>query len=439
MVRTTDPAIVVDAKGHMTTGEQDRDQPREGPYSGFVTATMRLRMQTVAYLIHIAKSVDRHSTWSHRTGVFTLVSNKCFCNPSPHPYRKICGRTFRSVCAFQIWAIYRLLDSLLLYWTETACLLSQDPGLGDLSIYSATFHRAVHTSVAFRLIVFSASISLLATGIIQNRTRLLSLSMPLKSSDIHSPHQGNSSQRSRKRKRHSSPPGTSPSLSPSTMYSSTLDKSMKMFKAVTDSVSSVKETASARKTPKAQESTSRTAYPRLPSTSMPSQDTHSQSGMQHRASAPGSTWKLDRNTGTFVAVVPTVRSTETSRSAPRASISKPHYHRNKQPSEASHSAHPSPSMFSGIIEEGSGTGGSNVGSSLGATEQPFVIQYPIHAGGRNEHSVEKKLSRHARRRAAAAHRWDRDVIPALIRPYMEYMHESQRGQASDVGNHHFYN
>ncbi|KAF9516231.1 hypothetical protein BS47DRAFT_1390869 [Hydnum rufescens UP504] len=64
MVRTTDPAVVVDAKGHMTTGEQDRDQPREGPYSGFVTATMRLRMQTVAYLIHIAKSVDRHSTWS---------------------------------------------------------------------------------------------------------------------------------------------------------------------------------------------------------------------------------------------------------------------------------------------------------------------------------------------------------------------------------------
>ncbi|KAF9503573.1 hypothetical protein BS47DRAFT_1369441 [Hydnum rufescens UP504] len=157
------------------------------------------------------------------------------------------------------------------------------------------------------------------------------------------------------------------------MYSSTLNKSMKMFKAVMDSVSSVKETASAHKTPKAQESTSRTAYPRLPSMSMPSQDTHSQSGMQHRASAPGSTWKLDRNTGTFVAVVPTVRSTETSRSAPHASISKPRYHRNKQPSEASHSAHPSPSMFSGIIEEGSGTGGSNVGSSLGATEQPFVI------------------------------------------------------------------
>ncbi|KAF9512812.1 hypothetical protein BS47DRAFT_1393841 [Hydnum rufescens UP504] len=58
-----------------------------------------------------------------------------------------------------------------------------------------------------------------------------------------------------------------------------------MFKAVTDSVSSVKETASAHKTPKAQESTSHTAYPRLPSTSMPSQDTRSQSGMQHRASA----------------------------------------------------------------------------------------------------------------------------------------------------------
>ncbi|KAF9506861.1 hypothetical protein BS47DRAFT_1399097 [Hydnum rufescens UP504] len=143
--------------------------------------------------------------------------------------------------------------------------------------------------------------------------------------------------------------------------------------AVTDSVSSIKETASACKTSKAQESTSHTAYPRLPSMSMPSQDTHSQSSMQHRASAPGSTWKLDRNTGTFVAVVPAVRSTETSQSAPRASISKPRYHCNKQPSKASHSAHPSPSMFSGIIEEGSGTGGSNVGWSLGATEQPFVI------------------------------------------------------------------
>ncbi|KAF9509272.1 hypothetical protein BS47DRAFT_1397060 [Hydnum rufescens UP504] len=42
---------------------------------------------------------------------------------------------------------------------------------------------------------------------------------------------------------------------------------------------SVKETASARKTPKAQESTSRTACPRLPSMSMPLQDTRSQSGM----------------------------------------------------------------------------------------------------------------------------------------------------------------
>ncbi|KAF9520120.1 hypothetical protein BS47DRAFT_1357629 [Hydnum rufescens UP504] len=86
-------------------------------------------------------------------------------------------------------------------------------------------------------------------------------------------------------------------------------------------------------------------------------------------------------------------------------------------------------MFSGIIKEGSGTGGSNVGLSLGVTEQPFVIQYLIHARGWNEHSVEKKLSHHVHWWAAAAHCWDWDVIPALIHPYMEYMRESQQGQA----------
>ncbi|KAF9503945.1 hypothetical protein BS47DRAFT_1309035 [Hydnum rufescens UP504] len=87
-------------------------------------------------------------------------------------------------------------------------------------------------------------------------------------------------------------------------------------------------------------------------------------------------------------------------------------------------------MFSGDIEEELAAGGGNVSSltSPKAVEEPFVVQYPLYARDLDRISVEQKLSRHVRRRAAAAQRWNRDVIPGLIRPYMEHMRESQRGQ-----------
>jgi hypothetical protein len=128
-----------------------------------------------------------------------------------------------------------------------------------------------------------------------------------------------------------------------------------------------------------------------------------------------------------VAVVPTESHTVASRSGPRSYISKPRYHRKKQSSEPPDTVPPRPSIFSCVINQGSGTGDGSL--SPKATEQTFVVQYPVYARDLEKLTIEKKLSRHARRRAAAANRWDRDVIPALIRPYMEYMRKSERGQA----------
>lgn len=242
--------------------------------------------------------------------------------------------------------------------------------------------------------------------------------MPPKSaSDV--PHGGNDFRGPQKCKRSPSAPKSHPSSSTSAdLYSSTLEKGKKTFHAVI-----AKETCSHRVSKKSNIVSTADSSQR-PSPTLP------QANTKHITTS-ATTWKFHSETGTFVATVPMNKRT----AAPRPTISKPRYHRKDQisePSQPSHDTRSRPSLFSSDgFEDELGIGGnesSGVPSPM-ATERPFVVQYPNYATRLDNFSVENKLSRHARRRSAAARRWDCDVIPALIRPYMEYMHRSQRGQS----------
>lgn len=202
-----------------------------------------------------------------------------------------------------------------------------------------------------------------------------------------------------------------------TSYSTTLEKGLKTFQAVI-----AKEARSHKVSKKLKRIV--TDSSQLPPQTLSQVHTKP-------STSTATTWKFHSDTGTFVATVPINQST----AVPRPNISKPRYHQKVRIPESSHPSHDTcsrPSLFSfdGFDNE-SGTDGnesSGVPPPM-ATEQRFVVQYPNYATRLDNFSVENKLSRHARRRSAAARRWDRDVIPALIRPYMEYMRQSQRGRS----------
>lgn len=231
---------------------------------------------------------------------------------------------------------------------------------------------------------------------------------------------------SRKRKRHSGGLQTHPDPSTSTVHSNTFESSMEMFRAVANSMSS--SGSAAVKASKNRKSTASTTNPRhapSPKLRVPSIPQRNTGG----ASGRGTTWKLDTDTGTFVAVTQTAQPMKGP--IPRANISRPRYHRSTLPSKFSDVPQSRPSLFSGDIKEGSSEAdGNNVSRfpSPEAIEVPFTIQCPTYINDLDRITVETKLSRHARRRAAAALRWDRDVIPSLIRPYMEYMRKSRQGE-----------
>jgi CxC1 like cysteine cluster associated with KDZ transposases len=227
----------------------------------------------------------------------------------------------------------------------------------------------------------------------------------------------NDFQGSRKRERSPSASNPHPSSSaPSDTYSSTLEKGLKTFQAVI-----AKETSSRKVSKKPMTAVYRANPSQLPTPTL------SQTNTKPITSAV-TAWKFHGDTGTFIATVPINRP-----AAPRASITKPRYHRKvriSEPSQPSHDTRPSLFSSDGFEDElGSGGDEPSGAPSPMATEQRYVVHYPNYATRLDNFSVENKLSRHARRRSAAARRWDRDVIPALIRPYMEYMHLSQRGQS----------
>ncbi|KAF9510572.1 hypothetical protein BS47DRAFT_1364465 [Hydnum rufescens UP504] len=246
--------------------------------------------------------------------------------------------------------------------------------------------------------------------------------MPPKPSNVNILIDESDPQSSRKRKCPSSRLQTHPSPPTSTAYSSAYEDSMKMFQAATNSITKRNPTHGASK------STTPTANPGPTSASMFRVTPLPQSSTKRVSTMQGTTWKLDPNSNTFVAVVPMNRGTKVQRPTPRANISRPCYHQNAPSSEPSHLPDPGgPSMFSGDIEEELAAGGGNVSSltSPKAVEEPFVVQYPLYARDLDWISVEQKLSRHVHRWAAAVQHWNRDVIPGLIHLYMEHMCESQ--------------
>ncbi|KAF9514837.1 hypothetical protein BS47DRAFT_1392103 [Hydnum rufescens UP504] len=225
--------------------------------------------------------------------------------------------------------------------------------------------------------------------------------MPPKPSNVNILIDESDPQSSRKCKRPSSRLQTHPSPPTSATYLSAYEDSMRMFQAATNSITkrNLAHGVSKSMTPTANLGpTSASTFRVIP---LP------QSSTKHVSTMQGTTWKLDPNSNM------------------------PRYHQNAPSSEPSHLPDPGgPSMFSGDIEEELAAGGGNVSSltSPKAVEEPFVVQYPLYARDLDQISVEQKLSQHVRRRAAAAQHWNHDVIPGLIRPYMEHMHKSQQGQ-----------
>ena len=215
------------------------------------------------------------------------------------------------------------------------------------------------------------------------------------------PHGKDNPRDPRKRKRSPSvlePP--SPSIATQS-YSGTLEKGKRIFQAVVAPKQSHRPKKS--KMPMHTVSNNKTSRSLSP--------TRSKAGMKPRMIAP-TAWKFHSETGMFVTTVPINLG-----AAGRPNISKPRYHQKHRMSEPSRPPDDTPLTKS-----------SRMPSPM-ATEQQFFVQYPNYAERLDKFSVENRVSRHARRRAAAAQRWDRDVIPALVRPYMKYMCQSQRGQS----------
>ncbi|KAF9509254.1 hypothetical protein BS47DRAFT_1365368 [Hydnum rufescens UP504] len=202
---------------------------------------------------------------------------------------------------------------------------------------------------------------------------------------------------SRKRRRSPSASNPHPSSSaPSDTYSSTLEKGLKTFQAVI-----AKETSS-RKVSKKPMTAVNTANPSQLPTAMLSQ------ASTKPITSAATAWKFHGGTGTFIATVPVNQL-----AAPRASITKPRYHRKvriSEPSQPSHGTRPSLFSSDGFEDElGSGGDEPSGAPSPMATEQRFVVHYPNYATRLDNFSVENKLSHHARRRSACAGGWDRDV------------------------------
>ncbi|KAF9502774.1 hypothetical protein BS47DRAFT_1370025 [Hydnum rufescens UP504] len=125
--------------------------------------------------------------------------------------------------------------------------------------------------------------------------------------------------------------------------------------------------------------------------------------------ATSSVWKLDEETGTFVTIVPVHKAVN--RPA-RPAISAPHYHRPVSSAMSSVNLHDKEchtSLFSTAV--GGDSTPRHEAPLPEAVEHPFSVQYPTYARGLDHFSVEQALSRHARRRAAAAWRWDHEIIP----------------------------
>ncbi|KAF9514979.1 hypothetical protein BS47DRAFT_1450002 [Hydnum rufescens UP504] len=228
--------------------------------------------------------------------------------------------------------------------------------------------------------------------------------MPPKPSNVNIPIDESDPQSSCKRKCPSSRLQTHPSPPTSAAYFSAYEDSMKMFQAATNSITKQNPTHGASKsmTPTANPGPTSASMCRV--TPLPQSSTKRVSTMQaiHL-------WQLYQQIEAL----------------------RPRYHQNAPSSEPSHLPDPGgPSMFSGDIKEELAAGGGNVSSltSPKAVKEPFIVQYPLYARDLDRISVEQKLSRHVHRRAAAAQRWNRDVIPGLIRLYMEHIRESQRGQ-----------
>jgi hypothetical protein len=226
------------------------------------------------------------------------------------------------------------------------------------------------------------------------------------------------SPRKRKRTPNASKSRPSSPTPADTSYSATLEKGLKTFQAV---IAKKTRSRMVSKKPK------RIVNGANSSELLPQPLSHVNT---KPSTATATTWKFHNDTSTFVPTAPISQST----AVPRPNITKPRYHRKVQIPEPSHPSHDTrsrPSLFSDGFEDELGTGGNESSGMplLMATEQRFVVQYPNYATHLDSFSVENKLSRHVRRRSAAARRWDRDIIPSLIRPYMEYMRRSQRGQS----------
>ena len=146
--------------------------------------------------------------------------------------------------------------------------------------------------------------------------------------------------------------------------------------------------------------------------------------------ASSSVWELDEETGTFITVIPVHKAVNW---PAQPAISAPHYHRPMSSTASSvvssanpHDKEHCTSLFSSAVGSNSTCHEAPLPE---AVEHPFSIQYPTYARGLDHISVEQALSHHAHHQAAAAQRWDHEIIPSLIHPYMEYVCQSKWGQS----------
>jgi hypothetical protein len=222
---------------------------------------------------------------------------------------------------------------------------------------------------------------------------------------------------SRKRKRESSPPQNSITTTPSSStYVNAFKTGMVLFQDVADAHPKLRRRA--RHTILKKSAHVGTVPPQKPSNSM--------SHEVPRTLAPVTkipTWKLDEETGTFVTVVPIHKAIN---QPARPAISKPRYHRPASSADL-HNKQGHASLFSSTVRHDSDP--RHQTALPEAVESSFPIQYPTYARSLDHFSVEQTLSRHARRRAAAARKWDHEIIPSLIRPYMAYIRQSKWGQS----------
>lgn len=225
----------------------------------------------------------------------------------------------------------------------------------------------------------------------------------------------------RKRKWGSSPPQNSMTEPPaSSTYTNAFKAGVALFRDVTDTCPKPPRRAHRRISKKSV----------APGTILPQEPSSSTGCKGPKKLAPittSSVWKLDEETGTFVTVVPVDKAVN--RPA-RPAISAPRYHRPISSAMSSvdpHDKERHTSLFSTAV--GGDSGPRHEAPLPEAVERPFSVQYPTYARGLDHFSVEQALSRHARRRAAAARRWDHEIIPSLIRPYMEYIRRSKWGQS----------